>query len=419
MSVERRFVTITVLLLAGLASGAAAQSISQRGFVELRGTVFPQEAPNDPVQVVGDLLAREEIFLKPASWLQFAIGGDARANTHDQVDDTWRVDFSDRGRLRPALAVRRLSATVTRGPVTIDAGKQFIRWGKTDIVTPNDRFAPRDFLNVIDSDLLPVLGVRAVAQMANETVEVVWVPRLTPSRIPLYDQRWTVVPAAAAGIAIVDAGAAMPSGSQVGARWGHLASRVEYAFSFFDGYNHLPGIEARVTPGLTPAFAPEVDVIRVYPRLRTFGADAAVPSRLFTIKGEATYFASPSGEADEYVLYVLQLERQSGEWVFVGGYAGEAVAEHGSLRTFAPDRGLTRSIVGRASYTIDPSRSVAFEGVVRQSGGGAYVKAEYSQAYRDRWRVTVAGTLIRGSDDDFIGQYHRNSHIVATVRYSF
>ena len=92
-----------------------------------------------------DLMAREEVFVKPAAWLQFAGGLDLRQNTHDQVDNSWHVDFTDRGTMRPAISVRRLSATIARGPFTVDLGKQFIRWGKADIVTPTDRFAPRDF----------------------------------------------------------------------------------------------------------------------------------------------------------------------------------------------------------------------------------------------------------------------------------
>ncbi len=34
----------------------------------------------------------------------------------------------------------------------------FIRWGRADILNPTDRFAPRDFMNVIDPDFLPVLA---------------------------------------------------------------------------------------------------------------------------------------------------------------------------------------------------------------------------------------------------------------------
>ena len=54
----------------------------------------------------------------------------------------------------------------------------------------------------------------------------------------------------------------------------------------------------------------------------------------------------------------VQLERQRGEWAFVGGYAGEVVTRERSLLSFAPDRGMSRSIVGRASYTLDANRSV-------------------------------------------------------------
>ena len=58
-------------------------------------------------------------------------------------------------------------------------------------------------------------------------------------------------------------------------------------------------------------------------------------------------------------LYVLQLERQAGEWSFVGGYAGEGVTAKRSQFNFAPDRGLTRAFLGRASYNIDATRTAA------------------------------------------------------------
>ena len=113
-----------------------------------------------------------------------------------------------------------------------------------------------------------------------------------------------------------------------------------------------------------------------------------------------------------------ELERQSGEWVFVGGYAGEAVTRRRSLLDFAPDRGMSRAFVARMSYTIGPTRSVAVEGAVRQNGDGIYVKAEYSQSHGQHWRTTVTAVGIGGRSDDFLGQYRRNSHVMVAVRYS-
>ncbi|MBZ5558331.1 MAG: hypothetical protein LAO77_13755 [Acidobacteriia bacterium] len=404
----------------------SAQTVAQRGFVEGSAFLFPQDAPNDATRIVGDLLVRDEVFVTPAPWIQFAGGLDLRLNSHDQTDRAWRVDFSDRGVLRPSIAVRRLSATVTHKALTVDAGKQFIRWGKTDIVTPTDRFAPRDFMNVVDTEFLPVTGVRAAVQTGSEdhdTFEVVWVPRFTPSRLPLLDQRWTAVPPEAAAIPIVDAGATFPEGpegSETGVRWSHVGAGMEFALSYFDGFNHLPNIESAVVlPAAPSPIGARIEVTRLYPAIRAYGADLAAPTRWVTIKAETAYFTSTTPLTDEYVLYVVQLERQTGEWVFVAGYAGEAVTARRAALTFAPDRGLTRSIVARASYTIDATRSVAFESAVRQSGDGVYAKGEYSQTRGQHWRATIAGVAIAGASDDFLGQYRRNSHATVALRYSF
>ena len=146
--------------------------------------------------------------------------------------------------------------------------------------------------------------------------------------------------------------------------------------------------------------------------------DEAILERV-TFKGEVTYFTSDSPNTDEYVLFVVQAERQFAEWMVVGGYAGEVVTVRRAEIDFNPDRGLSRSFLGRASYNIDANRSVAVEGVVRQDLDGLYLKAEYSHSYGQHWRATAAAALIRGEPDDFIGQYRRNSHLSLSARYSF
>jgi len=416
---RRRLLVATALLLAP-APGALAQTVSQRGFADAMLTLYPQAAPNDATQCVADVVAREEVFFKPRAWVQFAAGLELRANSHDQVDKRWTPDFWDRDERRPPVSIRRLSATLHQGVFTFDLGKQFIRWGRTDIVHPTDRFAPRDFMSVIDADFLGTTGVRGLAELGRHTLEAVWVPRFTPSRIPLIDQRWSAVPPSAAPLPIVETAPAFPGGSQFGVRWGHTADRLEYSLSFFDGFNSAPDILSTVQYATEPPGQPTaVEVARVYPPIRTYGGDLAWPLRWFTVKAEAAYFTSSSASTDEYVLYVLQLERQSGEWVFVGGYAGEVVTRSRTSLVFAPDRGLSRALVARASYTLDPNRSVAFEGAARQNGRGLYARAEYSQARGQHWRATIAAVAIGGHADDFLGQYRRNSHATLTLRYSF
>ena len=403
---RRPAVLATAIVLAGAVSGAA-QPISSRGFVEGRTFIFPQEASPDDQNVIVDVIAREELAARPADWLRLQAGFEFRANNADQVDVSWQPDIRDRGIERPMLSVRRLDATFSRGPLTIDAGKQFIRWGKTEIVTPTDRFAPRDYLNVFDTEYLAVPGVRVLGQLGAHSLDGVWVPVFTPSRIPLTGKRWTVLPPDAPPIESF--GRAIPEGQQAGFRWGYVASGFEVSASFFDGFNHLPVVE----PVGPLAFR------LTFPSMRMYGGDAVVPSRWVTIKGEGGYFTSDDPNADDYVLFVVELERQQGEVLVAGGYAGEYVTSQRAVGRFAPDRGMTRALIGRASYTIDPNRSAAVESAVRTNLDGMYVKAEYSQARGDHWRTTIAMAYLGGQADDFLGQYRRNSHIVLSLRYSF
>jgi len=115
----------------------------------------------------------------------------------------------------------------------------------------------------------------------------------------------------------------------------------------------------------------------------------------------------------------VQVERQQGEWQFTGGYVGDVSTANRTVASFSPERGLAKSIVGRASYTIDTNRSAAAEALVRQNGDAFYCKGEYSWARGQHWRTTVSAALIRGEPDDFLGQYDRNSHVNLTLRYSF
>jgi hypothetical protein len=385
------------------------------GFIEARGILFPQKTPNDSTQAVSDWLWRQEAIARPASWLQLVGGMDLRLNTHDQVDDVVRVDWEDRGLRAPLLSVRRLAANVTAGRFTLNIGKQLIRWARADVLNPIDRFAPRDFTNVIDAEFLPVIAARASVQMGPETVEVVWVPQLTPSRMPLLTQRWTVVPPESATVSILDRGSRFSTRAQQGVRWRHTGSLFGTGLSYVDGFNHFPTLEVRPLDPEGTAVA----LTRVFPRIRSYGADFVIPTRWITFKAEGALFTSPEETFDDYGLYVAELERQIGEWLVTAGYAGETGSGEHASQAFDPERSLARSIVARVSYTVDPRRTITIEAVGRQSGDGYYLKGEYSQAVGDLWRLTLKQIVLAGQEGDFLGQFDRNSHFVAALRLTF
>lgn len=403
------------------AQDSSAPRFSERGYVETKLTLFPEAAAGDSGHSVGEALVRYEAFYKLLPGLQLNGMIDGRADTHRQVERELRGDWEDRSVRRPAVSLRRFSASYHRGRITVEAGKQFIRWGKADILNPTDRFAPRDFLSVIDNDFQGVLAGRVTYELGRDTFDAVWAPRMTPSRLPLLGQRWSPLPEQAQDYRLVDLGARYPGRGQFGGRWNHLGNGYECSFSFYDGFNYLPVFEIQA-PALKPVLKNDplsLGLTRMYPPLRTYGADAAVPLEWFTLKGEAAWYQARSKMADEYVLYVIQLERQIGELSLVGGYAGEAITNQRNSVSFSPDRGFAKTFLARAGYTIDPKRSVALETAVRQNGEGTYVKAEYSQSIGQHWRATAGFVLLRGDPRDFLGQYRRNSNVLLSLRYSF
>ena len=391
-----------------------AQNFNQRGFIETDLSLYPETAPNDSGQVVDDDLFRYEASYKALPWLRLAGAFDARFDTHQEVERTAHLDWQDRSLQRPALSLREFNATITKGKLTADFGKQFIRWGKADILNPTDRFAPKDFLTVTDPDFLAVLAARVTYDTGADSFDFVWQPRFTPSRTPLINERWTVLPEAVDGVVLVDLGSEFPGRSAFGARWNHIGSGYEFSASFYDGFNSLPVFQSE------PSASPDaIDFVRTYPALRLYGADAAVPLPWFTIKTEAAYYTSPDRQQDEYVIYVLQFERQIKELSIVAGYAGDAITARTPTLQFSPELGFARAILAHAQYTIDSNRSVAVDTAVRQNGRGSWLRAEYSQAFGQHWRATAGYSWIRGDEDDFLGQFHRNSFALLALRYSF
>src|SRR5712671_6370889 len=98
-----------------LFSPVLAQNFEQRGFIENRTLLYPQTTSNDSGRVLDQTLLRWEPSYRFTTWLQISAAFDARADSHDQPERSPRLDVDDRSLERPALAVRRLSATIHKG----------------------------------------------------------------------------------------------------------------------------------------------------------------------------------------------------------------------------------------------------------------------------------------------------------------
>ena len=101
------------------ACACAAQTLTQRGFLENSTFLYPQSVPGDSSRVVSETLFHYEVFYQPVAGLQFSAGIDAQADTHRQTERSLRVEWLDRSVRRPAFAVRRLSVRYTSATASI------------------------------------------------------------------------------------------------------------------------------------------------------------------------------------------------------------------------------------------------------------------------------------------------------------
>jgi hypothetical protein len=236
--------------------------------------------------------------------------------------------------------------------------------------------------------------------------------------MPLIDQRWALLPPGAPP-QVENAATIFPGGGQYGARLNHIGHGYEISASIFEGYNHLP-----LLIPLVETAAQTLYVQRFYPKIRTYGTDAAVPLRFFTIKTEAAFFESRETSvnalrSDTYLLWVAELERQVRQWVFAAGYAGQTVFDQRYPIYFDPERGLTKTFLAKAIYNLDAPTSISIETATRQNGDGTWSTFQYSRQLAAHWRVIAGITVIAGARNDFLGQYRRNSFGMLKFRYSF
>jgi hypothetical protein len=397
-----------------LALLAQGQEFSQRGFIEVNGNFYPQTFPIDSTRAIGGMVLRYEPKWHPKPWFTLEASFDGRMNSHQQVARDLHFDWNNRSLQRARLSIRELAAVFRKGNFTFTLGKQFIRWGEADFINPTDRFAPTDLLNLVDQEILPVTAARATYDRGNETFNFVWQPEFTPARVPLVDQRWTFLPPAYYSFDAQDQGPTFPGRYAFGVRWNHSSARYDYSLIYYDGFNCFPDFNAQVN-------APKARLTysRMYPALRLYGGDLTVPASLFTFKSEAAYYTSSTKNHDEYVLYLLELERQIHEAHIIVGYAGEVVTAHGDALQYLGERGFARGLISHVLYTLDANRSFTLDAFVRQNGASSLIRPAFSQSFREHWRATVGFAWLRGEASDFLGQYHRNSFASAELRYSF
>ncbi len=411
-----------------------------QGFWESRGFLYFRAPRKEDARAEGDShfqwkahyrLKHFSVTATPDLWI----------DTGHQVNRR-SGSLSDRTDQRPALAFSELYLHVPLGSLDLRVGKQQILWGRADGWNPTDNVTSFDYLDLIEYERLGVSAVRARQYFGSSSLDLVWVPLFTPTRLPLLRSRWFPLPQKLPSFPIqFRSSVHFPSNtlanSQFAARWDHTQHGWDYSLSYFKGWNDL----ASYTPALSnfsplpvPSRPVQIDLARSFRRLEAIGGDFSGAPGGNGVRGEIAFFrpekkrSNPLSFIDErnYLQYALGADKHHGDWYFLGEVLGDhsfgrsessSLFQPGTLRF--PDRGFGHSLLGRVERTINPWSSFRLTTIIRLTGGGLLLQPDYQYQVAQAWKAEVGVLILGGRGSDFLGQYRDNSRLYVKLRRSF
>lgn len=204
-------------------------------------------------------------------------------------------------------------------------GIQKFSWGRLDEINPTDVLNFQDLTNpfVFDSNERKI-GVPAIKGKLYSNVadlELAWIPRYVPYRLPMPDERWVplvlkvpesvqlpmapgAIPVASTVVPLtgvyedVDMPAYTLADSEVGVKLSRAFGRSEVSVSYFHGIDPMPVFALPTDLAVTvlsnsPPLAALSAAVTLKPELLTmdmFGADFSTTTGNFTFRGEGAFY---------------------------------------------------------------------------------------------------------------------------------
>ncbi len=403
-----------VLVLMAAACAAQNRAWSYRGFLENQVLYYPRTTDNDQVRLVNETMLRLEGNLRLPRGFDLSLGLDAQIDSDNQVIRAWRFSWDDRTLQRPPFALRTLSLQYARGPFRIEAGKQIAHWGQVDLSSPTDKFAAHDYLNPANSDSLGVFAVRAALDTGPRSLELVYLPRFTPSRIPLAGHRWLILPEEFEGYTYHSQGVQFPGGGQFGARYHQIVSPYEFSVCYFEGFKTLPTFLYDKDP-----IHRNLNYWTLYPKMRLVGADFIAPWRSMLWKVESAYISSMSPYLAGTWAFAAELERTRDKWQWSVEFAGDWLTEAKRPNTLDLDRAARDAVSGHVAWTPTPRQVLSADWFLHPNMKAFVTRVIYSRNLRSTLRAGGGFIWIGGSESDPLARYNVDSYFTLQLRYSF
>jgi len=348
------------------------------------------------------------------------------------------------------------------GPYYMVLGKQIVRWGKTDQISPVDNLNPQDLRQFIIPDYedrkIPVLMARVGVRSDVLDVEGVYIPFFEAARIDYFGTDWAVYrhlkqdalrsgldPSFKSYINTRYVDEDEPKRSFNNGEWGARVSRtlgqLDLALSFLYTWEDLPYYSSFPIKNIHVAESPSFEDVRqtlsraipkdepihvTYKRSRIVGLEFETTAGPFGLRGEGAYFDKQSFLADT----LTSLRSPVVHYVLGADYSGPS------------DLYLNLQFSHQMILDYDPSilyfkrHNVSLLGEVRKGFWGDNLEADLKYSvflsdgsyylcpsiifkYITDLEISLGYNLLEGDPDTLLGHYDANDQVYLTLKYYF
>jgi hypothetical protein len=404
----RKVFAIAVIVLLGFASLSFGSQIEIDPKIEARITGKAYlESSSKGKEYFGEVRVLPEATIghKNLPNLSLFLAGDFRLDNESYA--TGAIDSFAEKEQRWAANVREAYLEYFYKNFTFKIGKQIFDWSVADTVSPLDNLSARDWTLIPDWERVGIPAFNIRYDGWTYSVQLVAVPRFTPSKLPRGRWKENLPPGLIEGGQDVD-----ENRFQYAVKVNKIWPWIEAIFAYYKGVSYNPYGE--IDLGLA---GPELE-IKYSDQQVISGALVKEIQGGVILKSEAGYYNQNHG--DDFFQYVLgaqkefyELFRPTDSLVILFQYTNEEVISETSdsvveLTDFR--RVFKNSVLWNLSY--DPGGNcpwkLEFEGSYNLSGSDSFwrPKVVYQQ---DNWQIEGGIQLTNGPEDSFWGQYQNDA----------
>jgi hypothetical protein len=434
------FFIIAGVLLFNTASFADSESEKKKtlldmidGSVEYRVFPYFHRARGDD-RVVNEVSAELRIRRKLGDYFDF-LAVPRFIMDDDHLSHGAMDDLVDKDIRRNIINLKEWHLRFKKDYFSASAGKQIFSWGTADMFNPTDNLNPRDFTDFIENEKIGVPSVSLDYFRSSWKLEFIFIPLFTPTRLPLFDTRWSPVPE---GFPLPINQRDLPAQSMKNAQYATRASITlngwDFSVSYFDGFESVPAGQVDTSRVFVPVPVPgfvsvPTGITPVYDKVRIIGGDFSTTFDKFEIHGESAYYRRDNNDRNSYLQYIFGFNYTIDDIIsdhdvkLTLEYAREEIVDRadnpGRYIDFELSHVFRNSLMGKIVYEFDYRKKIQIGGIYNINHHDYLIQPKFCYRPTDNWDIETGFDILGGGSETLFGRYSKNDRFFAKAKYSF